>query len=99
MSSRRFGAVRVPLLNKTKALSWRGVPYELRDRVVRELRRYPISRRGSAGRWARGRSAKNIEHDLDFAHHTWFAHRTFERIAIPFCSCSRGLIGTLQEIK
>jgi CelD/BcsL family acetyltransferase involved in cellulose biosynthesis len=38
---RRFGAVRVPLLNKTKALSWRGIPYELRDNVVRELRRYP----------------------------------------------------------
>jgi CelD/BcsL family acetyltransferase involved in cellulose biosynthesis len=38
---RRFGAVRVPLLNKTGALSWRGAPYALRDRVVRELRRYP----------------------------------------------------------
>ncbi len=38
---RRFGVKRVPLLNKTKALSWRGMPYELRDRVVRELRRYP----------------------------------------------------------
>ncbi len=38
---RRFGVKRVPLLNKTKALSWRGAPYALRDRVVRELRRYP----------------------------------------------------------
>jgi CelD/BcsL family acetyltransferase involved in cellulose biosynthesis len=38
---RRFGVKRVPLLNKTTALSWRGTPYELRDRVVRELRRYP----------------------------------------------------------
>src|SRR5262249_40362815 len=39
---RRFGAMRVPLLNKTRALSWRGAPYALRDRVVRELRRYPL---------------------------------------------------------
>jgi len=38
---RRFGAVRVPLLNKTKTLSWRGLPYELRDSLVRELRRHP----------------------------------------------------------
>jgi CelD/BcsL family acetyltransferase involved in cellulose biosynthesis len=38
---RRLGAVRVPLLNKTKALNWRGIPYELRDSVVRKLRRYP----------------------------------------------------------
>jgi CelD/BcsL family acetyltransferase involved in cellulose biosynthesis len=38
---RRFGVKRVPLLNKTKALTWRGMPYELRDRAVRELRRYP----------------------------------------------------------
>ena len=38
---RRFGVVRVPLLNKTEALSWRGIPYELRDRVAGELRRYP----------------------------------------------------------
>jgi CelD/BcsL family acetyltransferase involved in cellulose biosynthesis len=38
---RRFRVVRVPLLNKTRALSWRGAPYALRDHVVRELRRYP----------------------------------------------------------
>ena len=38
---RRFGVKRVPLLNKTEALSWRGTPHALRDRVVRELRRYP----------------------------------------------------------
>jgi CelD/BcsL family acetyltransferase involved in cellulose biosynthesis len=38
---RRFGVMRVPLLNKTRALSWRGAPHALRDRMVRELRRYP----------------------------------------------------------
>jgi CelD/BcsL family acetyltransferase involved in cellulose biosynthesis len=38
---RRLGVTRVPLLNKTRALSWRGIPHQLRDRVVRELRRYP----------------------------------------------------------
>jgi CelD/BcsL family acetyltransferase involved in cellulose biosynthesis len=38
---RKFGVVQLPLLNITRALSWRGKPLALRDRIVRELRRYP----------------------------------------------------------
>jgi CelD/BcsL family acetyltransferase involved in cellulose biosynthesis len=38
---RKFGVTQLPLLNITKALSWRGKPLALRDRIVRELRRYP----------------------------------------------------------
>ena|SRR5262252_4892521 len=38
---RKFGVTQLPLLNMTKALSWRGKPLALRDRIVRELRRYP----------------------------------------------------------
>ncbi|ANW04347.1 GNAT family N-acetyltransferase [Bradyrhizobium icense] len=38
---RRFGVTRVPLIDVSAALSWRGWPYALRDRAVRELRNYP----------------------------------------------------------
>jgi CelD/BcsL family acetyltransferase involved in cellulose biosynthesis len=38
---RKFGVTQLPLLNITSALSWRGKPLALRDRIVRELRRYP----------------------------------------------------------
>jgi CelD/BcsL family acetyltransferase involved in cellulose biosynthesis len=38
---RKFGVAQLPLLNITRALSWRGKPLALRDRIVRELRRYP----------------------------------------------------------
>ena len=38
---RRFGVTRTPLVDLSAALSWRGVPHALRDRAVRELRRYP----------------------------------------------------------
>jgi CelD/BcsL family acetyltransferase involved in cellulose biosynthesis len=38
---RKFGVTQLPLLNITRALSWRGKPLALRDRIVRELRRYP----------------------------------------------------------
>ena len=38
---RRFGVARLPLLDISAALSLRGFPYALRDRAVRELRRYP----------------------------------------------------------
>ena len=38
---RRFGVTRTPLVDLSAALSWRGVPYALRDRAARELRRYP----------------------------------------------------------
>ncbi|MBR0755530.1 GNAT family N-acetyltransferase [Bradyrhizobium jicamae] len=38
---RRFGPVRMPLLDLSAALSWRGWRHALRDRAARELRRYP----------------------------------------------------------
>ena len=38
---RRFGVAPLALVDITAALSWRGVPLALRDRAVRELRRYP----------------------------------------------------------
>jgi CelD/BcsL family acetyltransferase involved in cellulose biosynthesis len=38
---RKFGVTQLPLLNITRALSWRGKPLGLRDRMVRELRRFP----------------------------------------------------------
>jgi CelD/BcsL family acetyltransferase involved in cellulose biosynthesis len=38
---RRFGVTRLPLLDISAALSWRGLPHALRDRATRELRRYP----------------------------------------------------------
>jgi CelD/BcsL family acetyltransferase involved in cellulose biosynthesis len=38
---RRFGVAPLPLVDITAALSWRGMPYLLRDRAVRELRRHP----------------------------------------------------------
>lgn len=38
---RKFGVTQLPLLNLTKALSWRGKPLAMRDRIVREVRRFP----------------------------------------------------------
>ncbi|MCA1456298.1 GNAT family N-acetyltransferase [Bradyrhizobium sp. BRP22] len=38
---RRFGVKRLPLLDVSAALSWRGLPHALRDRATSELRRYP----------------------------------------------------------
>jgi CelD/BcsL family acetyltransferase involved in cellulose biosynthesis len=38
---RRFGVTPQPLADLTVALSWRGIPYVLRDRAARELRRHP----------------------------------------------------------
>jgi CelD/BcsL family acetyltransferase involved in cellulose biosynthesis len=38
---RRFGVVPLPLADITAALSWRGIPYALRDRAASVLRRYP----------------------------------------------------------
>ena len=38
---RRFGARRLPLRDVSIALSWRGLPYVLRDRAAQGLRRYP----------------------------------------------------------
>lgn len=38
---RRFGVIRLPLLDISAALSWRGLPHALRDRAVCELRNYP----------------------------------------------------------
>jgi CelD/BcsL family acetyltransferase involved in cellulose biosynthesis len=38
---RRFGVTRLPLIDVSAALSWRGWPYALRDRMVRAVRNYP----------------------------------------------------------
>jgi CelD/BcsL family acetyltransferase involved in cellulose biosynthesis len=38
---RRFGACPFPLTDVSIALSWRGIPYVLRDRFAQWLRRYP----------------------------------------------------------
>jgi CelD/BcsL family acetyltransferase involved in cellulose biosynthesis len=38
---RRFGAKALPLSDVSIALSWRGVPYALRDHTAQRLRRYP----------------------------------------------------------
>lgn len=38
---RRFGAEPVPLTDVSVALSWRGLPYVLRDHTAQGLRRYP----------------------------------------------------------
>jgi CelD/BcsL family acetyltransferase involved in cellulose biosynthesis len=38
---RRFGVMRIPLVDFTAALSWRGLPYALRDRAARWLRGHP----------------------------------------------------------
>jgi CelD/BcsL family acetyltransferase involved in cellulose biosynthesis len=38
---RRFGVTPLPLADITAAVSWRGLPYALRDRAARELRRHP----------------------------------------------------------
>jgi CelD/BcsL family acetyltransferase involved in cellulose biosynthesis len=38
---RRFGVKRLPLVDVSAALSWRGMPYALRDRAVRRLRSSP----------------------------------------------------------
>ena len=38
---RRFGAERIPLTDVTVALTWRGMPFMMRDRAAQRLRRYP----------------------------------------------------------
>jgi CelD/BcsL family acetyltransferase involved in cellulose biosynthesis len=38
---RRFGVARIALVDFTAALGWRGLPYALRDRTARWLRRHP----------------------------------------------------------
>ncbi|MGT2503721.1 GNAT family N-acetyltransferase [Bradyrhizobium guangxiense] len=40
---RRFGAVQVPLTDVSVALSWRGLPFALRDHAAQGLRRYPAA--------------------------------------------------------
>jgi CelD/BcsL family acetyltransferase involved in cellulose biosynthesis len=39
---RRFGVERIALVDFTAALSWRGLPYALRDRAARWLRGHPV---------------------------------------------------------
>jgi CelD/BcsL family acetyltransferase involved in cellulose biosynthesis len=38
---RRFGVAHIPPVDVSASLSWHGIPYALRDRAARELRRYP----------------------------------------------------------
>jgi hypothetical protein len=38
---RRFGVARLALVDLTASLSWRGIPYVLRDHAARRLRRHP----------------------------------------------------------
>jgi CelD/BcsL family acetyltransferase involved in cellulose biosynthesis len=38
---RRFGVTRLPLVDISAALSWRGWPYALRDHMVRTVRKHP----------------------------------------------------------
>jgi CelD/BcsL family acetyltransferase involved in cellulose biosynthesis len=38
---RRFGAAPFPLTDASIALSWRGLPYALRDRAAQQVRRHP----------------------------------------------------------
>src|SRR6266540_3038752 len=38
---RRFGVTRLPLIDISAALSWRGWPHTLRDHMVRAVRKYP----------------------------------------------------------
>jgi CelD/BcsL family acetyltransferase involved in cellulose biosynthesis len=38
---RRFGATQFPLTDVSRAISWRGIPYALRDSAAQCLRRYP----------------------------------------------------------
>jgi CelD/BcsL family acetyltransferase involved in cellulose biosynthesis len=38
---RRFGARQFPLTDVSIALSWRGIPFALRDHAAQGLRRYP----------------------------------------------------------
>lgn len=56
---RRFGVTPLGLVDLTAALSWRGIPYALRDRAVRELRKYP--RFAAVVRRALGRPAPREE--------------------------------------
>ena len=37
----RFGAAQFPLTDVSVAISWRGVPYMLRDHAAQYLRRFP----------------------------------------------------------
>jgi CelD/BcsL family acetyltransferase involved in cellulose biosynthesis len=53
---RRFGAEPVPLTDVTVALSWRGLPYVLRDHAAQGLRRYP--RLAAFAARAMGRTAR-----------------------------------------
>jgi len=56
---RRFGVAPLALVDFTASLSWRGIPYALRDRAARQLRRYPRLA-GLVGR-ALGRPASREE--------------------------------------
>ncbi len=78
---RRFGVAPLRLVDITAALSWRGIPSLLRERAVRELRRYP---RLAALRGPCPRQAAIAPRLLDLPHHTRLTRRALQRVAIPF---------------
>jgi CelD/BcsL family acetyltransferase involved in cellulose biosynthesis len=55
---RRFGVTRLPLIDISAALSWRGSPYALRDHMVRAVRNYP-----RADVWLRRALGKPLSHE------------------------------------
>jgi len=55
---RRFGVARLPLLDISAALSWRGWRFALRDCAVRELRKYP-----QLEAWMKRLAGKPLSHE------------------------------------
>jgi CelD/BcsL family acetyltransferase involved in cellulose biosynthesis len=55
---RRFGVKRLPLLDISAALSWRGWPHALRDHMVRAVRNYP-----RADAWLKRKLGKPLSHE------------------------------------
>ena len=55
---RRFGVTRLPLIDISAALGWRGWPYTLRDHMVRAVRNYP-----RLDAWLKGALGKPLSHE------------------------------------
>jgi CelD/BcsL family acetyltransferase involved in cellulose biosynthesis len=55
---RRFGVTRLPLIDISAALGWRGWPYALRDHMVRAVRNYP-----RLDAWLKGALGKPLSHE------------------------------------
>ena len=93
---RRFGVTPLPLVDLTAALSWRGVPYVLRDRAARRTSPLSAARRPCR---PRPRQAGLARRSLDLPHHARLSRRALQRVAVPLRSIGRGVIGALQEIE